>query len=201
MAQWGIIYAHGLVVDLSAEVLGVPVISADATVGNVAVPGTGGSPTANLVPISLPGAVGVTASGMVQRVSVSSLLLVSSGASASVNGLSLAVLGVDVLDATEVSSGAVCPVFGGGMNSNVRITGLRLFGTAVTLGPPVTGSAARDRAGPARRHPARHTEPGWAGRCRSHGRPRTGHVHPDRHHRRGAGDDPGRHRDRGGIAL
>ncbi|WP_422772188.1 beta strand repeat-containing protein [Plantactinospora sp. WMMC1484] len=143
LAQPGSANARGLVVDLDAEVAGVAVISADATVGSATAPPGGGTDTSTLIPIALPGALGVTASGTVEEVTATRGATESS-AFASVNGLNLTVLGIDVLDATEVTATATCPLVGA-QSADTTVAGLELFGTTVTLlpnGPAVTGSAA-----------------------------------------------------------
>ncbi|RZT79400.1 LPXTG-motif cell wall-anchored protein [Micromonospora violae] len=135
--------ARGVVVDLSAEVAGIAVITADAVIGTATAPAAGGTDTETLLAISIPGALGVTASGTVEEVTATRAAA-SSSASASVNGLNLAVLGVDVLDATEVSATATCPQVGP-TSADTTLVGLELFGTAVTLTantPAVVGSAA-----------------------------------------------------------
>ncbi|WP_158630935.1 IPT/TIG domain-containing protein [Micromonospora inaquosa] len=135
--------ARGVVVDLSAEVLGIAVISADATIGSATAPAAGGTDTETLLAISIPGALGVTAGGTVEEVTATRAAA-SSSASSSVNGLSLAVLGVDVLDAGEVTATATCPQVGA-TSADTTFVGLELFGSAVTLtanAPAVVGSAA-----------------------------------------------------------
>ncbi|MBM7077169.1 IPT/TIG domain-containing protein [Micromonospora humida] len=135
--------ARGVVVDLSAEVAGIAVISADATVGTATAPAGGGTDTETLLAISVPGAVGVTASGTVEEVTATRAADGSS-ASSSVNGLNLTVLGIDVLDAAQVTATAVCPQVGA-TSADTTLVGLELFGSAVTLTantPAVVGSAA-----------------------------------------------------------
>ncbi|RFS46289.1 LPXTG cell wall anchor domain-containing protein [Micromonospora craniellae] len=135
--------ARGVVVDLSAQVAGIAVITADATIGTATAPADGGTDTETLLAVSIPGALGVTASGTVEEVTATRAAGVSS-ASASVNGLNLAVLGVDVLDATEVTATVTCPQVGA-TSADTTLVGLELFGSAVTLtanGPVVVGSAA-----------------------------------------------------------
>ncbi|KAB1940292.1 LPXTG cell wall anchor domain-containing protein [Micromonospora sp. ALFpr18c] len=135
--------ARGVVVDLSAEVLGTAVITADATIGTATAPPAGGTDTETLLAISIPGALGVTASGTVEEVTATRAAA-SSSASSSVNGLNLAVLGVDVLDATEATATATCPQVGP-TGADTTLVGLELFGSAVTLTantPAVVGSAA-----------------------------------------------------------
>ncbi|RQX19535.1 hypothetical protein DDE19_03815 [Micromonospora ureilytica] len=135
--------ARGVVVDLSAEVLGTAVITADATIGTATAPAAGGTDTETLLAISTPGALGVTAGGTVEEVTATRAAA-SSSASASVDGFNLTVLGVDVLDATEVTATATCPQVGA-TNAATTLNGLELFGSPVTLtanAPAVAGSAA-----------------------------------------------------------
>ncbi|WP_433232721.1 IPT/TIG domain-containing protein [Micromonospora sp. CA-248260] len=130
-------------VDLSAEVAGIAVITAGATIGTATAPAAGGTDTETLLAISIPGALGVTASGTVEEVTATRAADGSS-ASASVNGLNLTVLGIDVLDAAEVTATAVCPQIGA-TSADTTLVGLELFGTTVTLTantPAVVGSAA-----------------------------------------------------------
>ncbi|MBQ1017475.1 IPT/TIG domain-containing protein [Micromonospora sp. D93] len=135
--------ARGVVVDLSAEVLGTAVITADAAIGTATAPAAGGTDTETLLAISTPGALGVTAGGTVEEVTATRAAA-SSSASASVDGFNLTVLGVDVLDATEVTATATCPQVGA-TNAATTLNGLELFGSPVTLtanDPAVVGSAA-----------------------------------------------------------
>ncbi|MFI6761278.1 beta strand repeat-containing protein [Micromonospora sp. NPDC050417] len=135
--------ARGVVVDLDAEVLGIAVISADATIGTATAPAGGGTDTETLLAVSIPGAVGVTTSGTVEEVTATRAAG-SSSAFSSVNGLNLTVLGIDVLDAGEVTATATCPQVGA-TSADTTLVGLELFGSAVTLvanGPSVDGSAA-----------------------------------------------------------
>ena len=135
--------ARGVVVDLSAEVAGIAVITADATIGTATAPPAGGTDTETLLAVSVPGALGVTASGTVEEVTATRAADASS-ASATVNGLNLTVLGIDVLDVAEATATAVCPQVGT-TSADTTLVGLELFGTAVTLTantPAVVGSAA-----------------------------------------------------------
>ncbi|MEU8086854.1 IPT/TIG domain-containing protein [Micromonospora sp. NPDC049101] len=131
--------ARGVVVDLSAVVLGTPVISADATVGTAAAPPAGGTDTDNQA-ISLPGSIGVTASGNVEVTATRAVA--SSSASARVTDFNLAALGVEVLGLTEATATATCPQVGA-TGAGTTLVGLELFGSAVTPepnGPPVVAS-------------------------------------------------------------
>nr|MDT0657843.1 IPT/TIG domain-containing protein [Micromonospora sp. DSM 115978] len=140
--------ATGVAVDLSADVLGVTVISANATIGTATAPAGGGTDSSTLVPVTLTGAVGVTASGTVVSVEATRALLESSAATTVAN-LNLAILGVDVLDATTLTAAVSCP-FTGAQTATTQVVGLQLFGTVVNLvvnGAAVTGSAAVTIAG------------------------------------------------------
>ncbi|MEW2443157.1 IPT/TIG domain-containing protein [Micromonospora marina] len=135
--------ARGVVVDLSAEVAGVAVINADATIGTATAPAAGGTDTETLLAISIPGALGVTASGTVEEVTATRAAT-SSSASSSVSGLQVSLVGVDVLDADEVTAAVTCPQVGA-TSADTTLVGLELFGSAVTLTantPAVVGSAA-----------------------------------------------------------
>ncbi|MEU1883975.1 IPT/TIG domain-containing protein [Micromonospora rifamycinica] len=135
--------ARGVVIDLSAEVAGIAVITADATIGTATAPAAGGTDTETLLAVSVPGALGVTASGTVQEVTATRAADASS-ASASVNALNLTVLGIDVLDAAEATATVVCPQVGA-TSADTTLVGLELFGSAVTLTantPAVVASAA-----------------------------------------------------------
>ncbi|MGI5152199.1 IPT/TIG domain-containing protein [Plantactinospora sp. CA-294935] len=143
LAQPGSANARGLVVDLSADVAGLVVIDADATIGSATAPPGGGTDTSTLVDISLAGAIGVTADGTVEEVTATRGATASSAFS-SVNGLNLTVLGIDVLDAAEATATATCPLVGA-QTAETTLAGLSLFGTGVVLtanGPSVQGSAA-----------------------------------------------------------
>ncbi|MER7893282.1 IPT/TIG domain-containing protein [Micromonospora sp. NPDC094482] len=147
-AQPGSASARGVVVDLSAEVLGVAVVSADAVIGTATAPPGGGTDTSTLLAISVPGAVGVSASGTVAEVTATRAAAVSSALS-SVNGLNLDVLGIDVLDAAEATATVSCPLVGAQV-ADTTLVDLELFGSAVTLvanGPSVDASAAVTVAG------------------------------------------------------
>ncbi|GIJ24716.1 IPT/TIG domain-containing protein [Micromonospora lutea] len=118
-------------------------ITAEATIGTATAPAAGGTDSETLLAVSIPGALGVTASGTVEEVTATRAAG-SSSASASVNDLDLTVLGVDVLDATEVTATATCPQVGA-TSADTTLVGLELFGSAVTLTantPAVVGSTA-----------------------------------------------------------
>ncbi|MBQ0904605.1 IPT/TIG domain-containing protein [Micromonospora sp. U21] len=147
-AQPGSASARGVVVDLSAEVLDVAVISAGAVIGTATAPPGGGTDTSTSLAISVPGAVGVSASGTVEEVTATRAPGVSSALSR-VNGLNLDVLGIDVLDATEVSASVSCPLVGP-QTADTTLVDLELLGSAVTLaanGPTVIASTAVTVAG------------------------------------------------------
>ncbi|MEQ4299916.1 IPT/TIG domain-containing protein [Plantactinospora sp. B6F1] len=142
LAQPGSAAAQGVVVDLSADVAGVVVVDADATIGSATAPAGGGTDTSTLVDISLAGAIGVTADGTVEEVTATRGATASSAFS-SVNGLNLTVLGIDVLDAGEVTATATCPLVGA-QTAETTLADVSLFGTTVVLtanGPAVQGSA------------------------------------------------------------
>lgn len=135
--------ARGVVVELSAEVAGTVVIGAGATIGEATAPPGGGTDSATLLAVDLAGAVGATAGGTVDEVTATRAVDGSS-ASAAITGLSLELLGIDVLDATAITATVDCPVVGD-QSAETTLTGLELFGAAVALtanGPAVTGSAA-----------------------------------------------------------
>jgi hypothetical protein len=135
--------ARGVVVELAAEVADTVVIGADATIGEATAPPAGGTDSATLLAVDLAGAVGATAGGTVDEVTATRAVDGSSAA-ATITGLSLGLLGVDVLDATAITATVDCPVVGD-QSAATTLTGLELFGAAVALtanGPAVTGSAA-----------------------------------------------------------
>jgi LPXTG-motif cell wall-anchored protein len=134
--------ARGVVVDLSAEVLGTPVIAADATIGTATAPPAGGTDSSTFIAVALPGAVGVTASGLVAEVTATRGP-VSSSASSSVSDLALGILGVDVLSASSITAEVACPT-AGAQTANTTVSDLEAFGTAVNL---VANGAAITRSG------------------------------------------------------
>ncbi|WP_157744414.1 IPT/TIG domain-containing protein [Micromonospora viridifaciens] len=132
-----------MVVDLSADVDGVAVVNADAVIGSATAPPGGGTDTFTLLAISLPGAVGVSASGTVEEVTATRAPGESSALSR-VNDLNLRVLGVDVVNAAEATASVTCPLTGP-QAADTALVGLELFGSAVTLaanGPSVDASTA-----------------------------------------------------------
>ncbi|MFY1701536.1 MULTISPECIES: hypothetical protein [Micromonospora] len=135
--------ARGVVVDLSASVLGTTVISANATIGSATAPPGGGTDTTTGLAVTIPGAVGVTASGTVVEVSATRGPTASS-ANADIAALALGVLGVPVVDAELITAAVNCPQVGT-LTADTTVVGLNLFGTPVVLvpnTPGVTASAA-----------------------------------------------------------
>ncbi|TDC39196.1 hypothetical protein E1211_04990 [Micromonospora sp. 15K316] len=135
--------ARGVVVDLSAEVAGVPVITADVVIGSATAPADGGTDSETALAITIPGALGVTASGTVVEVSATRGETASS-ANAEIADLSLAVLGTPVVDAEVITAAVSCPQVGA-QTADTTFTGLELFGEPVVLvpnTPGVTASAA-----------------------------------------------------------
>ncbi|MBB5476317.1 IPT/TIG domain-containing protein [Micromonospora parathelypteridis] len=132
--------ARGVVVGLSAAVLGIPVISADTTIGTATAPAAGGTDTDNQA-IAMPGAVGVTATGTVEVTATRAAA--SSSAFASVTNFNMAMLGIAVLEATEATATATCPQVGA-TSAGTTLVGMELFGSAVAPvanGPPIVASA------------------------------------------------------------
>lgn len=140
--------ARGVVVDLSAVVAGITVISADATIGTATAPAGGGTDTSTALAITLPGAIGVTASGTVVQVSATRGPTASS-ANASIADLALGILGTPVLAAEAITAAVNCPTVGA-QSADTTLVGLELFGTPVEVAPntpAVTASAAVAVAG------------------------------------------------------
>ncbi|MFI9640697.1 hypothetical protein ACIG87_11620 [Micromonospora sp. NPDC051925] len=135
--------ARGVVVDLSATVLGEPVISANATIGSATAPAGGGTDSTTGLAVVIPGAVGVTASGTVVQVSATRGPTASL-ANSDITALTLGVLGVPVLNADLISAAVNCPQVGA-PTADTNVVGLTLFGAPVVLvpnTPGVTASAA-----------------------------------------------------------
>ncbi|MFK3979983.1 IPT/TIG domain-containing protein [Micromonospora sp. NPDC050397] len=128
--------ATGVVVDLDAEVLGIPVVSATATIGSVTAPPGGGTDTDTALAISLPGAIGAAASGTV-TVTASRDPGISS-ASSTVEDLALAILGIPVIAAGEITAAVTCPATGV-QTADTVLNGLTLFGNPVNLLPNTPG--------------------------------------------------------------
>ncbi|MGI5520466.1 hypothetical protein ACQEUX_05885 [Micromonospora sp. CA-259024] len=134
--------------DLSASVLGVPVITAGAVIGTATAPAGGGTDSDTALAITIPGAVGVTASGTVVEVSATRGATASS-ASAEIADLALGVLGTSVIDAEVITAAVACPQVGA-QSADTTFVGLELFGEPVELlpnTPGVTASAAVTVAG------------------------------------------------------
>ncbi len=132
--------ARGVVIDLSAAVAGVPVITADAVIGSVTAPAGGGTDTDTALAITIPGALGVTASGTVVEVSATRGETASS-ANAEIADLALAILGTPVIDAEAITATVNCPQTGA-QTADTTLTGLELFGTPVDLLPNTPGVTA-----------------------------------------------------------
>ncbi len=135
--------ARGVVVDLSASVLGVPVITANATIGSATAPPGGGTDTTTGLAVTIPGAVGVTASGTVLEVSATRGPTASS-ANADIAELALGILGVPVVAADLITAEVNCPQTGA-LTADTNVVGLTLFGAPAVLvpnTPGVTASAA-----------------------------------------------------------
>ncbi|MGW4461293.1 IPT/TIG domain-containing protein [Micromonospora sp. NPDC004704] len=128
--------ATGLVVALDADVLGVPVITADATIGSVTAPPGGGTDSDTALAISLPGAVGAAATGTVTVTATRDPGI--SSATSTVNNLSLSILGASVITAGEISAAVTCPAVGT-QTADTTLNGLTLFGAPVNLLPNTPG--------------------------------------------------------------
>ncbi|MGK5444762.1 hypothetical protein ACSNN7_23450 [Micromonospora sp. URMC 105] len=140
LAQPGDASARGVVVDLSAAVAGVPVINADVVIGTAVAPAGGGTDTDTALAITIPGALGVTASGTVVEVTATRGPTASS-ASAEIADLALAVLGTPVIDADVITAAVNCPQVGA-QTADTTFTGLELFGEPVELLPNTPGVTA-----------------------------------------------------------
>ncbi|MGI5153273.1 hypothetical protein ACQEVC_44055 [Plantactinospora sp. CA-294935] len=125
--------ARGVVVDLSASVAGVQVVSANATIGTATAPAAGGTDTSTALAIALPGAVGVTATGTVVQVSATRGPNASS-ANASIADLALGILGTPVLAAEAITATVNCPRVGA-QSAETTLVGLELFGAPVAVAP------------------------------------------------------------------
>ncbi|MDG4757599.1 hypothetical protein [Micromonospora sp. WMMD710] len=129
--------------DLSASVLGVPVITAGAVIGTATAPAGGGTDSDTALAITIPGALGVTASGTVVEVSATRGDTASS-ANAEIADLALGILGTSVIDADVITAAVNCPQVGA-QTADTTFVGLELFGEPVELlpnTPGVTASAA-----------------------------------------------------------
>lgn len=128
--------ARGVVIDLNASVgvVPVPVINADATIGEVSAPTPSGTNTENVASFSLPPGppvLGVTAAGTLVRVSATRGADASS-ASASVATFELTVLEDEVLSVTGASAEVNCPRVGD-QTADTDLAGVELFGDPVPL--------------------------------------------------------------------
>ncbi|MFV2116474.1 hypothetical protein ACFHW0_29685 [Micromonospora sp. LOL_025] len=132
--------ARGVVVDLSAAVAGVPVITADVVIGSATAPAGGGTDTDTALAITIPGALGVTATGTVVEVSATRGEAASS-ANAEIADVSLAILGTPVIDAEVITAAVNCPQTGA-QTADTTFTGLELFGEPVVLVPNTPGVTA-----------------------------------------------------------
>ncbi|MGN9809351.1 hypothetical protein ACTMSW_08335 [Micromonospora sp. BQ11] len=139
-AQPGDASARGVVVDLSAAVAGVPVITADAVIGSAVAPAGGGTDTDTALAITIPGALGVTASGTVVEVTATRGPTASS-ANAEIADLALAVLGTPVIDAEAITAAVACPQTGP-QTADTTFVGLELFGEPIELLPNTPGVTA-----------------------------------------------------------
>jgi hypothetical protein len=132
--------ARGVVIDLSAAVAGVPVITANAVIGSATAPAGGGTDTDTALAITIPGALGVTASGTVVEVSATRGETASS-ANAEIADLALAILGTPVIDAEVITAAVSCPQTGA-QTADTTLVGLELFGAPVDLLPNTPGVTA-----------------------------------------------------------
>ncbi|RKR90482.1 IPT/TIG domain-containing protein [Micromonospora pisi] len=128
--------ATGVVAQLSAEVLGVPVVSANATIGSVTAPPGGGTDSDTGVAVSLPGATGAAASGTLSLAASRNPGI--STASSTIEDFSLSILGASVVTADEISASVSCPAVGTQVADTVQ-NGLTLFGAPVNLLPNTPG--------------------------------------------------------------
>ncbi|ROO52276.1 hypothetical protein EDC02_7193 [Micromonospora sp. Llam0] len=134
-------HAVGVRFDLAADVVGSTAIEADAVVGSATAPPTLGTDSENAVDIALPTAVGVSASGTVEEVSVTRRPHHSTG-SGTVSGLAVSVFGVPALAVTAASASVSCGPDRRGA-AETTLDGLTVFGAAVSLpvdGSPITSS-------------------------------------------------------------
>ncbi|WP_263120609.1 IPT/TIG domain-containing protein [Cellulomonas sp. RIT-PI-Y] len=126
--------ATALVVDLDAELGGVPLLAADVTAAAVSAPVGGGTDTANLVDVGAGvGAIGTTLSTGVVTATATRAVNESSSAS-SITDLDLGLLATPGLGITAdaVNASATCTI-GVAPAADAAVTGLALLGTAVTL--------------------------------------------------------------------
>lgn len=126
--------ATALVVALDAELAGVPLLAADVTAADVSAPVGGGTDTANLVDVGAGvGAIGTTLGTGVVTATATRAVNESSSAS-SIADLDLGLLATPGLGITAdaVDASATCTV-GAAPAADATVTGLAVFGTAVTL--------------------------------------------------------------------
>ena len=136
--------ARGVVIDLAGGIRGTVLVDADAVVGAADAPAGGGTDSDTVADIAaaVTGAVGVTATGSVDVTATREPT--GSRASATVTGLTLGVLGIPAIGAGELRAAVDCPQTGA-LVADTTLTGLTLFGDAVTLDagtPTVTATSA-----------------------------------------------------------
>ena len=134
--------ARGVVVDLAATVLDNPVITGDVTIGSADAPAAGGTDSSTAVDVDLAGALALTGAGTVEEVTASRDLAASS-AGATVAGLDLSVLGVEVVSLSRATAEVSCPL-AGVQTAGTTLADLEVFGEAATLvvnGPALTSQA------------------------------------------------------------
>ncbi|GAB3984884.1 IPT/TIG domain-containing protein [Plantactinospora veratri] len=136
LAAAGDASARGVVSDLDAAVLGVPVISANGTAGTATAPAGFGTDSETAVPIAVPGPVGVVFGGTVD-VSATRAPGVST-ASSTINGLSVGILGIEAITAEEISADVACPAVGA-QTADTVVTGLEVFGVPTVVDPNEAG--------------------------------------------------------------
>lgn len=142
LAAAGDASARGVVTDLDAEVLGVPVISANGTIGTATAPVGFGTDSETAVPIVVPGAVGVVFGGTVD-VSATRAPGISL-ATSTIQGLSIGLLGISAISADEISADVTCPALGT-QTADTVVNNLEVFGTPVVL---VANAPATTRSAP-----------------------------------------------------
>jgi LPXTG-motif cell wall-anchored protein len=131
--------ARGVVVALNASVGDDQVYAGNATIGTATAPAAGGTDTSNDLEVTVPGGVGVAASGTVVQVTATRGATASS-ASASVVDLEVLTSlmpGTNLLTATSASAAVNCPRVGA-QTADTTLTGLSLFEGPVFDLPPNT---------------------------------------------------------------
>jgi hypothetical protein len=129
--------ARGVVIDLNASVGGSPVIAGTATIGTATAPAAGGTDTDGALVVTVPGGVGVAASGTVVQVTATRGATASSASASVVNldVLTSLMPGTSLLTATSASAAVNCPRVGA-QTADTTLTGLSLFeGPAFDLPP------------------------------------------------------------------